>query len=75
MMGLLANFTHGHDSGMVRGPINSVRRFFLSKTNARVFYVALSSAYLRLVFSLWTPMPYSLWDVQQRELKILIYGE
>ena len=60
---------------MVRGPVNSVMRLFLSKTNSRVFYVALTSLYLRLVFLLWIPMPYSLWNVQQRELKMLIYGE
>lgn len=70
---LLGGFGLQH-SGMVRGPVNSVMRLFLSKTNSRVFYVALTSLYLRLVFLLWIPMPYSLWNVQQRELKMLIYA-
>ena len=59
---------------MVHGPVDFLIGRIFSKANARVLYVLLSCLYLKFVFSFWIPMTYTLWDVQQKELKALIYG-
>ena len=59
---------------MIHGPVDSLVRRIFSKANARVLYILLSCLYLKFVFSFWIPMTYTLWDVQQKELKALIYG-
>lgn len=70
---LLLSFGLQH-SGMIRGPINSLVRFFLSKENAKVLFSAVTCVFLRLAFSFWAPMTYQLWDIQHEQLRALVYA-
>ena len=62
-------------SGMAHGPVNWLLQTVLSKENTKVFYTAATCVYLRFTFTFWAPMPYLLWDLQQRELRMLVFGE
>ena len=46
----------------------------LSESGSRVFTVVSYSLYVVLMCLVWTPMPYVLWDIQQDQVKIVIYG-
>lgn len=60
---------------MLRGPAKYLQRLIFSKENTKVFYVAVTCAYFWFLFSFWAPMPHIIWDVQQEQLKVLVYGE
>jgi len=50
---------------MVRGPVRKVLDSF----------VLAASGCLSSLFVLWMPVPYKIWDIQQQELRLAIYGE
>jgi hypothetical protein len=61
---------------MLRGPVKHLLSFVFSNNNCRVFYVGISFIYERFVlFHFWAPMPYVLWNVQQPQMRILLYGK
>lgn len=62
-------------SGMPRGPLKYLASLVFSESNHRMLFVGVTSAYLGCVFYFWAPMTYSLWDVEQLYLQIIIYGK
>lgn len=60
---------------MQRGPVDYLIKRFMSKENARVLYVLASCAHILFTFAFWAPMTHPIWDVQQPQLRMLIYGE
>ena len=60
---------------MPRGPLKYLASRILPDGHYRVFYVAVTSTYLTCICYFWAPMTYTLWDVQDQYLKLLVYGE
>ena len=48
---------------------------FLTEEAIILAYVQASSVLMECLFLFWAPMTYSLWDVQQEQLRIAVYGE
>ena len=59
---------------MLRGPLRKAASLVFSDESFRVFYMGTVSAYLVCVFYLWAPMLGVLWDIQERQLRMVVTG-
>ena len=55
--------------------MKKVMDLFLTEEAIRLAYVQASSVLLACVFLFWAPMTYTLWDIQQEQLRMAVYGE
>ena len=60
---------------MVRGPVKKVLGLCLAEDKMRVAFVLAASICLFSLFIFWAPMPYKVWDVQQQQLRVVMYGK